>query len=173
MDEKFNEPPAPNRRNFFRGLVTGIAAAIAAILGGPLAAFFALPAFRKPDGAWKECGPLENFEVGEITLVPLKPLTRREWPDDWGTESAWVYRVSDQEFIIYSVHCTHVGCPVTWSPQARRFFSPCHGGAFDAEGRVLAGPPPRPLDRYEVRIEDGILFAGRVYSVSDQLIRLS
>ena len=40
---------------------------------------------------------------------------------------------------------------------------------FDQDGRVLAGPPPRPLDRYELRVENGVLFAGRIYKVNDQL----
>jgi len=171
MRERGSEPQMQDRRNFFRALVTGIGATIAAILAAPLAAFFALPAFRKPDTVWRQCGPLEHFPVGEITLVPLTPLAKREWPEDWGTEAAWVSRTSQQEFVIYNVHCTHVGCPVTWSPQARCFFSPCDGGVFDAEGRVLAGPPPRPLDRYEVKIEGGVLFAGRVYHVDDRLAR--
>jgi menaquinol-cytochrome c reductase iron-sulfur subunit len=163
------QPEDRDRRSFFRALVTGIGAAIAALLGAPLGVFYALPAFRKPEAIWKECGRLDDFQVGEITLVPLKPLAMREWPEDWGTEAAWVYRTGEQDFVIYNVHCTHVGCPVNWSPQARRFFSPCHGGVFDADGRVLAGPPPRPLDRYEVKIENGRLLAGTVYRVDDHL----
>jgi menaquinol-cytochrome c reductase iron-sulfur subunit len=165
--------PLPDRRNFFRAVVTAISGAIAAILAIPLAGFYAIPAFRKPKALWKECGPLGDFPVGDIRLVPLKPLDQREWPEDWGTEAAWVYRRSDRDVVIYNLHCTHVGCPVTWSPQARRFFSPCHGGVFDPDGRVLAGPPPRPLDRYEVKIENGMLFAGRVYRVTDTLKRES
>jgi Rieske Fe-S protein len=36
---------------------------------------------------------------------------------------------------------------------ATRFRCPCHGGVFDAEGNVVEGPPPRPLDRVEVRVD--------------------
>lgn len=171
MRERIDPPEPPDRRSFFRGVVTSIGTAIAAVLGAPLAGFYALPAFRKPEATWKECGRLDDFPIGEITLVSLKPLAQREWPEDWGIEAAWVSRTGEQEFVIYNVHCTHVGCPVNWSPQARRFFSPCHGGVFDADGRVLAGPPPRPLDRYEAKIENGRLLAGPVYRVDDQLAR--
>lgn len=153
--------------------MTGIGAMIGAILAVPLGGFYALPALRRLDPTWRACGPLEKFPIGEITLVQLEPLARREWPEDWGSESAWVYRTSERDFVVYSVHCTHVGCPVTWSPQARRFFSPCHGGVFDADGRVLAGPPPRPLDRYEVKIQSGVLLVGGVYSVDERLARTS
>ena len=165
--------PMRNRRSFFRALVTSIGTAIAAILGAPLVGFFALPAFKKPEPLWKDCGRVDDFTIGETRLVPLKPLALREWPEDWGTEAAWVARTGEQNFVVYNVHCTHVGCPVTWSPQARRFFSPCHGGVFDADGRVLAGPPPRPLDRYEVKIENGRLLAGPIYQVDNQLARLT
>jgi quinol---cytochrome c reductase iron-sulfur subunit, bacillus type len=174
MYEQTVQPPQqPGRRNFFRALVTSIGVAITAILGAPLAGFFALPAFKKAETDWKACGPLDAFPIGEVKLVPLRPLAQREWPEDWGTEAAWVYRTGERNFVIYNVHCTHVGCPVTWSPQARRFFSPCHGGVFDADGRVLAGPPPRPLDRYEVKIDNGVLLAGPVYRVDVQLARTS
>ncbi len=174
MDSQPNaSSDVPSRRRFFNRVFNGLAAAIGAILGVPLAAFYAMPALRRPALLWKECGPLEDFPVGEVKLVPLKPLERREWPEDWGTEAAWVYRKSAGDFVVYNLHCTHVGCPVNWSPQARRFFSPCHGGAFDIDGRVLGGPPPRPLDRYDIKIENSVLFAGPVYRVTDQLTRLS
>lgn len=156
----------PSRRNFFRNLVNGVGSVIAATLTIPLAGLFALPAFKKSRMTWREVGPLDTFAVGEIKLVPLKPLETRQWPDDWGTEAAWVYRKSEREFVVYDLHCTHVGCPVNWSPQAKRFFSPCHGGVFDRDGRVLAGPPPRPLDRYETKIEGGVLYAGAVHRVN-------
>lgn len=164
---------SPSRRRFFRVLVNSIGAAITAILAVPLGGLYVLPALRKPKVVWKECGAVDDFAVGEIRLVPLKPLELRQWPEDWGTEAAWVFRKSEDSFVVYNLHCTHVGCPVNWSPQAKRFFSPCHGGVFDQDGRVLAGPPPRPLDRYEVKVENGVLYAGPVYRLNDKLQRVS
>lgn len=173
QEQSFESRQASDRRTFFKRLVNVLGATMAAILGVPLAGLYALPALRTRKAGWKECGPIDEFPIGDITLVRLKPVEKREWPEAWGAEAAWVYRKSDRDFVIYNLHCTHVGCPVNWSPRARRFFSPCHGGVFDADGRVLAGPPPRPLDRYETRIENGVLFAGPVYRVSDQLERTS
>lgn len=57
-----------------------------------------------------------------------------------------------------STVCTHLGCRVRWEGNKQRFFCPCHDGIFDREGRVVAGPPPRPLDRYEVRIDKDLVF---------------
>jgi len=164
---------SPSRRKFFKYLVNSIGAVIATVLAVPLGGLFILPALRKPKVVWRECGAVEDFPVGEIKLVPLKPLERRKWPEDWGTEAAFVQRKSEDVFVVYNLHCTHVGCPVNWSPPAKRFFSPCHGGVFDTDGRVLSGPPPRPLDRYEVKIENGALYAGPVYKVNNKLERVS
>jgi len=173
LEQNEETKQSPSRRRFFKYLVTSIGAAISGLLAVPLGGLYILPALKKPKVVWKECGSIDDFEVGQIKLVPLKPLELRQWPEDWGKEAAWVYRKSENDFVVFNLHCTHVGCPVNWSPQAKRFFSPCHGGVFDQDGRVLAGPPPRPLDRYEVRVEKGVLYAGPVYRVNDKLERVS
>jgi Rieske Fe-S protein len=51
-----------------------------------------------------------------------------------------------------SATCTHLGCRVRWNPEQAQFRCPCHGGVFDREGRVVAGPPPAPLARVHVRV---------------------
>ncbi len=65
-------------------------------------------------------------------------------------------RLAENEFAAYSQSCTHLMCPVNYQHEQRQFHCPCHEGFFSAEdGRVLAGPPPRPLPRYPVEIRDG------------------
>lgn len=65
-------------------------------------------------------------------------------------------RLSETEFAAYSQSCTHLQCPVHYQHAKRQFYCPCHEGFFSAEdGRVLAGPPPRPLPRYPVEVRDG------------------
>jgi len=53
---------------------------------------------------------------------------------------------------------THLGCRVWWHPDQEHYISPCHDGHFDKMGNVVSGPPPRPLDEYVTRIENGNLF---------------
>ena len=50
-----------------------------------------------------------------------------------------------------SLWCTHYGCEVVWSPTDARYLGPCHDGVFDEAGRVVSGPPPRPLSEVAVR----------------------
>jgi cytochrome b6-f complex iron-sulfur subunit len=46
----------------------------------------------------------------------------------------------------FSAVCTHLGCVVQWQKGQDRFLCPCHGGLFSAQGTVLGGPPPKPLE---------------------------
>ena len=55
----------------------------------------------------------------------------------------------------YSAICTHLGCVVAWDSQKKQIECPCHAGSFDLDGRVVAGPPPRPLPVHPVSIVNG------------------
>ncbi|MBI4591531.1 MAG: ubiquinol-cytochrome c reductase iron-sulfur subunit [Candidatus Rokubacteria bacterium] len=164
-------PPAvaPGRRRLLTVVLGGILTAIAGVVGAPLAAFFALPALRLSERRWLEVGRLAEFPEGEIKKVLARPLTAQAWPYETPRVTVYVLNRGAGKFTVFNIHCTHVGCPVRWNPQAGRFFSPCHGGVFDRDGRVLAGPPPRPLDRYEYKVEKGVLYAGRAYKVTERL----
>jgi Rieske Fe-S protein len=65
-------------------------------------------------------------------------------------------RAGGGALVAYSRVCTHQFCAVAYRPGADRLDCPCHAGAYAVEdGRVLAGPPPRPLRRLAVHVEDG------------------
>lgn len=49
--------------------------------------------------------------------------------------------------------CTHAGCTVDWDRAQELFICPCHGGRFNPDGTVNAGPPPKPLTTFEAKIE--------------------
>jgi nitrite reductase/ring-hydroxylating ferredoxin subunit len=58
----------------------------------------------------------------------------------------------DGGFAAFSQKCTHLSCAVYYAAERNRLECPCHEGYFSAEtGRVLQGPPPRPLPR--IRLE--------------------
>ena len=160
------------RRRFLKRLLGAVFGGVAAILAVPLAGFFSLPALRRSTVIWAEVGPLDDFTVGESRFVLLKPVKQQIWPEAGPKMAAFVSRKADGSFEVFHNHCTHAGCPINWNAAARRFFSPCHGGVFDDDGRVLAGPPPRPLDRYEMKVENGVLYAGRIYKVDEKLARV-
>ena len=60
----------------------------------------------------------------------------------------------EKGFLCLSARCTHLGCMVVWNRDHRMFLCPCHGGKFNADGRNVEGPPPRPLDLLALRIDE-------------------
>ena len=67
---------------------------------------------------------------------------------------------------VVSNRCVHLGCPV--QEGGGQFVCPCHGGAYDSAGARTAGPPVRPLDRFEFEIaDDGGLWITGEYSLTN------
>jgi cytochrome b6-f complex iron-sulfur subunit len=58
-----------------------------------------------------------------------------------------VVRPKGGSIAVFSAVCTHLGCIVQWQKNQDRFLCPCHGGQFSAQGAVLGGPPPKPLEK--------------------------
>lgn len=70
-------------------------------------------------------------------------------PLDLGSQRLVVLRTGDG-VAAFSRRCTDLGCLVSWNKEREQFVCPCHQGVFDKTGQNIAGPPPRPLDRFEV-----------------------
>jgi Rieske Fe-S protein len=75
-------------------------------------------------------------------------------------EPAYLVRRGDAIRLV-SATCTHASCRVSWQPRDRHFRCPCHGGAYDQQGMVLSGPPPRALEELPVDIADGKVYLER------------
>jgi len=73
-----------------------------------------------------------------------------------------VVRRDERHFHTLSATCTHSDvCLVEWDKERRQLVCPCHRGVFDLNGNVVAGPPPRPLERREVVVRDGGVYVRR------------
>ena len=72
-------------------------------------------------------------------------------------------------FVAISTRCAHLGCPVRFVEAAGNFICPCHGGVYGFQGKVIGGPPVRPLDRFQTRVLDGEVEIGPRFSVTSQL----
>lgn len=76
------------------------------------------------------------------------------------SDSAILVRGSDGSYNAFGQKCTHLSCPVHYSTEHARLECPCHEGGFDERtGKVLYGPPPRPLDVIELELHNGEIFA--------------
>lgn len=146
--------PSDGVRRRFLARLSIVAGAIAAALVAVPSGLFLLGLRRAPQ-AWRAVGHLDTFEVGKTVEVSFLDPSPLPWTGVTARTAAWLRRVGEQEFIAFSVHCTHLGCPVRWLQDAELFMCPCHGGVFYEDGRVASGPPPRPLTRYPVRVHAG------------------
>ncbi len=74
-----------------------------------------------------------------------------------GRTPVYIVRLKD-EFKVFSGVCTHLGCIIKWEQDKHRFFCPCHQGVFDETGKVVSGPPPKPLDEFKVEVERNLVY---------------
>lgn len=87
---------------------------------------------------------------GASNLQPGMSLNFR-YPTE--KDSAILIRAQNGNYYAYGQKCTHLSCPVYYAKQRDRLECPCHEGGFAVEdGRVLYGPPPRPLDQIKLEV---------------------
>jgi len=154
---------AASRRHFFVGVIYGLWGLIAAALSLPALIYLLFPPkARKPE---------EWVLVGDITrLTPNSPVEmtfRKNRVDGWKVTSerstAWVVKDAADRITAFGPQCTHLGCAYHWDDAKDEFLCPCHNSLFAADGRVISGPAPRPLDRYETKVEGTKLMIGRLH----------
>lgn len=137
--------PKMSRRNFLDRILQG---GLLATLGGFLAPALSYlwPVMQSgPSLEMKEVGLENEIPVGGSKKVIL------------AGSALLLVRLPDG-FRAFSAICTHLGCIVEWDGPNREILCPCHAGVFDAEGRMVSGPPPRPLPTYKVTVMDGKIY---------------
>jgi len=164
------------RRRFMTGTAHGAGALATMGFTLPALAFAIGPIFKNQSLGWQTIGTPDMFpdnnyipavmviapgvgEAGKSTVYVRRrnPAIDTQPPSEF---NRWVAVTS---------RCSHLGCSVRWIPSAERFICPCHGSVFDLEGVRVAGPAPRPLDRFFTRLHDGFVQVGRRYSVNSEL----
>jgi menaquinol-cytochrome c reductase iron-sulfur subunit len=148
-------PEEISRRRFFEKLSIALLGLCGALVGVPLVGFIVAPLFRKVPQKWVTIGKPDDFQIGKTVAVTVNDPSPLPWAGVTAKTGVWLRRVTEDTFIAFSANCTHLGCPVRWLPDADLFMCPCHGGVYYSDGKVAAGPPPLPLFRYDVRVENG------------------
>ena len=150
------------RRSFVELSIFGLGSVIGAALGVPAVAYLF---GRKPAAGsanWVEVANVDDIQGSE----PREVLFERKRVDGWKTlnekSSVWVLKDPRGDVIALAPGCTHLGCAYRWEAAKHEFVCPCHTSSFAPDGTVIAGPAPRPLDRYVTRIENGKLQIGEV-----------
>jgi menaquinol-cytochrome c reductase iron-sulfur subunit len=149
------------RRNFMKVAIASIGGLIGAAFGLPAIPYIMGPALQKESDSWIQLGSIGKVELNIPTLFKKTIETQTGWINTEEEISVYVLTSNGQDYVVMSNVCTHLGCRVRWIPEEDSFFCPCHNGVFTKDGSVVAGPPPRPLDRFESKVEDGIIFIKR------------
>ena len=116
-----------------------------------LVGLVAAPRMRSKGRKWRKAATIFDLPPDQ----PLAAVIAERESDGWYETRRQTMIFLDREgdgYRALSSTCTHLSCRVRWESERKRFECPCHGGVYDREGRVVAGPPPRPLDRLAVRV---------------------
>jgi menaquinol-cytochrome c reductase iron-sulfur subunit len=150
------------RGQFLSLSTVGIGAMIGGVIGVPATAYILAPVTDEADFKAVYLGKTSEFPTDssfnpkaatyiEDTENPATSPGLAFIQNTGKTNTDWL--AADTMFIVFSNRCMHLGCPVTVA-QGVGFACPCHGGQYDKEGRRTAGPPIRPLDRFQWEIRN-------------------
>jgi len=147
-----------SRRDFAKFMTATLGTIMSVVAGIPIVGYLIDPALKTESSeAWIPLGPLENFPVGTPNIFSFTRSNINGWEKTVNSYGGFVLRESETELLVLSSRCTHLGCTINWEDARGEYVCPCHNAQFSPEGEVLGGPPPRPLDRYETNVEDGML----------------
>jgi nitrite reductase/ring-hydroxylating ferredoxin subunit len=135
-----DKKPIPRRRFLVYAWMIAAALVVGELIAGTFA--FLWPRRKGKTEKIFVAGKAADFKVGEVV--------------DFRRERTFILRL-EGGFLAISAICTHLHCIVNWNAAIKEFECPCHGGKFNEEGEVLAGPPPRPLDLHKLEIVAGNL----------------
>ena len=127
-----------------------------------------------------ELGPMSGFVLGSVTGYVINDRGELDLVADVarhfgvtadggaasGSSLVYVVRFRDGDLRVFSGASTHLGRAVVWMPESSPwvtdgyvglFIEPSHGEQWTIDGIRVFGPPPRGLDQYAWRIDDGVL----------------
>ena len=79
----------------------------------------------------------------------------------FGTRPALLVVTADGEYRALSAICTHLACTVQYRADLRQVWCACHNGMYDVNGRNVSGPPPRPLEQFQVHVRGEEIIVSR------------
>jgi cytochrome b6-f complex iron-sulfur subunit len=93
-------------------------------------------------------------KVGDLKLNSAKIFR-------FGNRPGLLLRVGEGEYRAFSATCTHLSCTVQYRTDLHEIWCACHNGMYDLNGRNVSGPPPRPLESYQVHVRGDDLVVSR------------
>lgn len=142
-----------SRRGFVRVVTWGVTLAYAGAIGYPIYRYLNSPVEKSVAmAAVKEINLPDAQKIEKGTALMFK----------FGVRPAMLIHHSDDTWIALDAVCTHMGCTVKFDPAQNKIVCACHGGVYDPKtGGNVSGPPPRPLNKYYVKVGEGTVTVSR------------
>ena len=148
------------RRGFVAWVMGILGSIIAALIGIPGVGYLLSPALKSSSSSgddWVPLGTIDDLIPDEPRLFTFTRTKQSGWERTANSYGVYVVRKPDGSLDVFSNICTHLSCRVNWVEEDGQFICPCHDGRFALDGDIVSGPQPRPLDRFEHKIEEGTL----------------
>jgi cytochrome b6-f complex iron-sulfur subunit len=79
----------------------------------------------------------------------------------FGSRPGILIHMANGQYRAMSATCTHLGCTVQYRTDLQQVWCACHNGHYDLNGRNISGPPPRPLELFDVQVRGDAIFVRR------------
>jgi menaquinol-cytochrome c reductase iron-sulfur subunit len=148
----------PTRRKFLEVAVGILSSLVGAAVAVPFVGALIGGRSRAGKSDFSPVAPVESLPLGQPADIAYSAMASDAYIREDDVHHLWVVRRSNSEVVVYSPVCPHLGCRYDWDPKDSLFKCPCHGSVFTIDGRVVAGPAPRPLDTLPAEIRQGRLY---------------
>ena len=121
------------------------------ILGGGLMA--SIVSFLYPVLRYLVPPPVPDLGGDEVVASKVGDLKANGWKIfRFGNRPALLLLTAEGEYRALSATCTHLSCTVQYRSDLHEIWCACHNGLYDLNGRNISGPPPRPLEVFQVHV---------------------
>jgi Rieske Fe-S protein len=148
------------RRAFHLAVIYILGALISVVLAIPALIYLLVPPRSRKDSGYVDAGDISQLTPDSPVEMSFQDTRVDGWRVVTEKKTAWVVKTPDNKIIAFGPQCTHLACAYHWDAGVKQFACPCHNSFFSLQGQVLAGPAPRPLDRYVTRIQNNRLQVG-------------
>ncbi len=162
MSRPANDSGAPrarlDRRGWLRVTIGLLATAISSVVGVVVGGAVLSPALGRRRDTWVPAGRVTDLAEGIPTAVTVRIPRVDGYYEAVDQQVVFLVKSDSGDVRALSSTCTHLGCRVSYDAIKRVIKCPCHGGTFTPDGKVIAGPPPRPLPEVATRVEGSRVF---------------
>jgi Rieske Fe-S protein len=135
---------ASGRRTFINWLLGTSVGGLAAAVLYPVGRFLSPPEVPEATTNEVEVGSANDPDFADSGFKIVR----------FGAEPVIVVRIGDDDFRAFAATCTHLDCIVEYRKDRELIWCWCHNGVYDLRGLNIGGPPPRPLEPYQVHLVD-------------------